>query len=828
MGLEYKQTTQGQNLSTLAVPTAPKAKSSSVAASRVQMPKSWTSTLLPTLIKAGVQGVGMYVEGVENEAKQHLATTVNGMASKQTQIDTLHLNAMEAKDEDAIKVYKSDDWSSGNTGKAKLKRIQQAWESEVNYIDSLDLSVSKKTKLWNETNTLFNNKVISGQKLVAKEFKENKTNEVMKKFNQESYASISNGVFNTDDIEDAEKSLSSLGYTTKEANDLLYGTVSQHIDSIKDNKFLLEELHSELTDWAAEGNLKAISVINKTDDRIKALEKSSAIDTKKKTKVKAEDIAKGIEDDIDNNYLSTDKDGNIIIDDSKYSDLKRALELKGLEPAAIDRRVSKAIKADTNLINKRSEVQNTKLKIAIEKEKVKRQNLIQKQKARAELVTYNTKVLKEKEAQEAKVIRVGEAVAKKARDTRIKEAFTTGNVVPTIRDNKNIVFEHITVESLADDRATLISGLQNSQLTRDLIAQGASPEMVQTQLAKYIDEVYLPKEVSEAYKKVKGQHLPLDLIPPQFKKYLKQDIISETMDDVAQGLQGVTERFININTNFKVNPKIVSSTVGNYFKDAYHDLMYQSKQDKPDLNRLAQSKQRLGTLIGSLDKKLIDSAIDKDLYLKLEILQKFDPAEARLAIGKINDGVQVAKSLVGLRLDKTQRVWFNNLPDNDRPNVIKDYAQNVLVYEQVDFSKFKEGYEHRKHNGVTLDKAIAGEFNTEPDRDALLYFMKGNHTSDGTYYEYQIPEGATIKKVGDSYGVWYGGTLLTAKSSKEVLEFKKEDGVRREQEELFNKDKGGAWYSWLFKSYKGLGLGGERDATINPYTRDEFYKNSRR
>jgi hypothetical protein len=354
-----------------------------------------------------------------------------------------------------------------------------------------------------------------------------------------------------------------------------------------------------------------------------------------------------------------------------------------------------------------------------------------------------------------------------------------------------------------------------------LVKYKGDEDRVNVELRKYIETSYFPKVVLDKYRELNHKHMPLELIPDKFKPYLKQVLAEETTQDLSKVLSNnpddVNVGFTNINHNFKTNPKEVAATVKPYIQDFYNTLI---KPDLPDETR-AELQSRLKNFVGGLDSKLVDASVDKDLHLKLEILQDFNHKDAMIAIGKINDGVTVKKRLVELNLDKLQKRWFNSLPSNDRASIIEDYAKKILVYEHYDFDKFKEQYEHRVYKGVTLDKEVATEFNSDKDRDALMYFLKSNHKDDGTYYEEEIPEGATIKKVGGSYTVFYNDSVYKSVSEAKVLDFKKKDAARREAKELYDKDHHEAWYEWMFKSYKGLGLGGTGES--DPFDRKHYY-----
>ena len=260
MELTYNTATVGSNLSTLAVPTAPKAKDTRVAAGTVNknIPKSWTS-MIPDIISAGVKGYGMYMDSEAQKAKIASSNIINNLDKTEAIYNAEQMNAFESGDTEEIAK-----WKDTNSSGMKLQRTATAYTQHIDYLDKLEnVRDSDKEALKSNFNSVYNSRVKKQQAAVLSEFKKEYTHKVNTNLNAEMRVKVATSSFKVSDLEPYIKSFESLGYSTEEANSIVYKNLELQIENIYDNKEALKAIELELNPKTNQDETKLDTKVDK-------------------------------------------------------------------------------------------------------------------------------------------------------------------------------------------------------------------------------------------------------------------------------------------------------------------------------------------------------------------------------------------------------------------------------------------------------------------------------------------------------------------------------------------------------------------------------------
>jgi len=256
--LGYTQTTQGKAMYDLAVPTAPKAKNTRTAVAKQYIPKGWQETLLPTVIKAGVDGYKRYLDDNIQQAKLNTSNALNAVDKDDVVNATLagisreQLSKLDPKDPDyESKAQPLRIGIEEDSPKAKLKRVQEAYEKNIEYLHNLKgVRQSEKDALITDANNLFTKRVKSLQPEVFKVEQDKASTKILSDVNQLIQPRVAQGTFTMKDVQSSMEQLKAWGYTETQAKTEVYGTISKQISNVFDNKPALEHMVKVLDEAA--------------------------------------------------------------------------------------------------------------------------------------------------------------------------------------------------------------------------------------------------------------------------------------------------------------------------------------------------------------------------------------------------------------------------------------------------------------------------------------------------------------------------------------------------------------------------------------------------
>ena len=278
--LTYKQTSQGQNVSSLAVPHAPKAKDTRVATQRVQIPKGWQETLLPTLINAGMKGYQQYLGNNFARAKLDNANAINKLNSDETLNDIAEQDSGEAL---ATGLYRADGakakaYSNNitqNSKALKLKRTKNTFEERSIAIDKMDLAENDRDALKADLKSLMNRRVKTQQREVYEETKQFNTGQSLSEARALFQGKLAEGSFKVSDTVPYIKSLKAWKYSDEEATTMVYKALTTQLSVIHNSESRVlafkEALEDSLVSNEGVVPTALLNTLTKTDTLYKSL-----------------------------------------------------------------------------------------------------------------------------------------------------------------------------------------------------------------------------------------------------------------------------------------------------------------------------------------------------------------------------------------------------------------------------------------------------------------------------------------------------------------------------------------------------------------------------
>jgi len=304
MGLTYTQTKQGQNVSSLAVPSAPKAKDTRVATQNIDIPKGWQETLLPTLLNSGMKAYGEMLNDTKRTTELETSNVINQLDAAESRFDGFAQVAREdmskldihspTYDADVKQLQGVIDAASPS---AKLQRTQDVYGNHIETLNATEgLKESDKKSVISKFNSLLNTRVKTQRSASFKEKRAGAVSDIKDKTNKLIQPLVFTGNFDLKVTEKAVNDLMAWGYTETEARTQIYSIVDKQIDNIWDNRDALEDMWLELD---AQGSTqeailetKVSKAINKIDeDALRAeqrkIKATAALKKKAEVKLKA-------------------------------------------------------------------------------------------------------------------------------------------------------------------------------------------------------------------------------------------------------------------------------------------------------------------------------------------------------------------------------------------------------------------------------------------------------------------------------------------------------------------------------------------------------------